>query len=164
MKRLLTNTPTVAMMVVAICIGLGESAQAQDKKAPMVGPLSLSASEKIVAAAEKEAAKGSPSTIVVVDASGAPVLVRRMDGAFPASARIALGKAETAAAFWQSTTNIEAGANTGRPALLSSGYVVMQGGIPLTLNGQVVGAVGVSGGTKDQDEAVAKAGAAEVAK
>lgn len=79
---------------------------------------------------------------------------------FPASAKIARGKAETAAAFWQSTGNLENAANGGRAALLSAGYVVMQGGIPLKINGKVVGAVGVSGGNKDQDDAVAKAGAA----
>ncbi len=87
-----------------------------------------------------------------------------MDGAFPASAKIAQEKAETAAAFWQSTGNLENAANGDRAALLSSGYVVMQGGIPLKSDGKVVGAIGVSGGNKDQDEAVAKAGVAAFAK
>ncbi|WP_313606948.1 heme-binding protein [Rhizobium sp.] len=119
---------------------------------------------KVISAAIVEAQKGPPSSIFVVDNSGALVAAERMDGAFPASAKIAHGKAETAAAFWQSTGNLENAANGGRAALLSSGYVVMQGGIPLKIDGKVVGAIGVSGGNKDQDEAVAKAGAAAFAK
>jgi glc operon protein GlcG len=107
--------------------------------------------------------KGPPSSVFVVDNSGAVIAAERMDGAFPASAKIALGKAETAAAFWQSTGNLENAANGDRAALLSSGYVVMQGGIPLKSDGKVVGAIGVSGGNKDQDEAVAKAGVAAFA-
>jgi glc operon protein GlcG len=114
----------------------------------------------VIQAAAMEASKGASSSIFVVDASGALIAAERMDGAFPASAGIAQRKAETSAAFWQSTANLESAVNGGRNAVLSSGYVVMQGGIPLKAGGRVVGAIGVSGGTKEQDEAVAKAGAA----
>ncbi|TDK31193.1 heme-binding protein [Rhizobium deserti] len=137
------------------------AAQAQAQSAV---DLDAATARKVISAAEVEAQKGPPSSIFVVDNSGAVVAAERMDGAFPASARIAQGKAETAAAFWQSTGSLENMANGGRVALLSSGYVVMQGGVPLKMDGRVVGAIGVSGGNKDQDEAVAKAGAAAFAK
>lgn len=127
---------------------------------PATDVVDVAMAKRVVAAAERKASEGAPSTIVVVDISGALVLAQRMDGAFPASAKIAQSKAETALAFRQSTSNLEAVANAGRPALLSSGYVVMQGGIPLVVGGRVVGAIGVSGGSKDQDEAVAEAGVA----
>ncbi len=150
-----------AILVGALSLVVTWAVQAQAQSAV---ELDAATARKVISAAEAESQKGPPSSIFVVDDSGALVAAERMDGAFPASAKIAQGKAETAAAFWQSTGNLESAANGGRAALLSSGYVVMQGGIPLKVDGRVVGAIGVSGGNKDQDEAVAKAGAAAFAK
>jgi len=150
-----------AILVGALGLVLTWEAQAHAQSTVEVD---AATARKVISAAIVEAQKGPPSSIFVVDNSGALVAAERMDGAFPASAKIAQGKAETAAAFWQSTGNLENAANGGRAALLSSGYVVMQGGIPLKIDGKVVGAIGVSGGNKDQDEAVAKAGAAAFAK
>lgn len=158
------TTRTSARMRLAfafpLALSLGLVANANAQTATRGGELDVATAQKIISAAAVEAKKGPPSSIFVVDTSGAVVAAERMDGAFPASAKIAQGKAETAAAFWQSTGNLEGVANGGRTALLSSGFVVMQGGIPLKLDGKVVGAIGVSGGSKDQDEAVAKAGSA----
>ncbi|MEV4610737.1 heme-binding protein [Neorhizobium sp. LMR1-1-1.1] len=152
---------SAAIIVGALGLVATLAVQAQAQSAV---ELDAATARKVISAAEAEAKKGPPSSIFVVDNSGALVAAERMDGAFPASAKIAQGKAETAAAFWQSTGNLENAANGGRAALLSSGYIVMQGGIPLKIDGKVVGAIGVSGGNKDQDEAVAKAGAAAFAK
>jgi glc operon protein GlcG len=145
----------------SLALACASQADAQSAKSTTV--LDVATAQKVISAAIVEARKGPSSSVFVVDNSGAVVAAERMDGAFPASAKIAQAKAETAAAFWQSTGNLENAANGGRAALLSSGYVVMQGGIPLKLDGKVVGAIGVSGGNKDQDEAVAKAGAAAFA-
>lgn len=149
-----------AVLLGALGLLVNWAAQAQ---AQSTVDLDAATARRIISAAVVEAQKGPPASIFVVDNSGAMVAAERMDGAFPASAGIARGKAETAAAFWQSTGNLEDAADGGRAALLSSGYVVMQGGIPLKMDGKVVGAIGVSGGTKGQDEAVAKAGAAAFA-
>ena len=153
-----------AVLAGSLSLALACVSQADAQSANPTTDLDVATAHKVITAALAEAQKGPPSSVFVVDNSGAVVAAERMDGAFPASARIAQGKAETAAAFWQSTGNLENAANGSRQALLSSGYVVMQGGIPLKIDGKVVGAVGVSGGNKDQDEAVAKAAAAAFAK
>lgn len=155
-----TSARTGFALALPLVMSLGWVANAHAQTAPRGSELDAETARKVISAAAVEAKKGPPSSIFVVDTSGAVVAAERMDGAFPASARIAQGKAETAAAFWQSTGNLEGAANGGRSALLSSGFVVMQGGIPLKHDGKVVGAIGVSGGNKDQDEAVAKAGSA----
>lgn len=131
---------------------------------PTAPVLTAKAAQAIMAAAQTEAAKNAPSSIVIVDVSGAPLLMVRMDGAVPASAKVAAGKAETAAAFRVSTKGLEDGVNGPRPALISSNYLTMQGGIPLLSGGHLVGAIGVSGGTKEQDELAATAGAAVLGK
>jgi glc operon protein GlcG len=153
-----------ALLATSLSLALGITAPVHAQSSAALAVVDAAAAREVISAALVEAQKGPPSSIFVVDNSGAIVAAERMDGAFPASARIAQGKAETAAAFWQSTGNLENAANGGRAALLSSGYVVMQGGIPLKVGSKVVGAIGVSGGNKDQDEAVAKAGAAAFAK
>lgn len=160
-NRLSKSQRARAVLVGAFGLAVTWAAQAQAQSAV---DLDAGTARKVISAAIVEAKKGPPSSIFVVDNSGAVVAAERMDGAFPASAKIAQGKAETAAAFWQSTGNLENAANGGRAALLSSGYIVMQGGIPLKADGKVIGAIGVSGGSKDQDEAVAKAGATAFAK
>jgi len=86
-----------------------------------------------------------------------------MDGAFAASYEIAVGKARTAALFRKPTGVLEDSANVNtsnggaisRTALLSAPFVLMRGGVPLVINGQCVGAVGVSGVKPDEDERVA---------
>lgn len=155
---------TVATLVFIAATSATAFAQSSAVTLPQAPVLTLEASQVIMQAAQAEASKNGASSIAIVDVTGAPVLLSRMDGAVPASAGIALGKAETAVSFRASTKTVEDGVNGPRPALLSSGYVTMQGGLPITVAGTVVGAIGVSGGTKDQDEAVAAAGIAELAK
>jgi len=100
--------------------------------------------------------------IAVVDASGALVLFQRLDGTFPAASRVAVGKAQTAALFRKPTKAFEDAINGGRTALGSvPDFYPLQGGVPLVVRGQIVGAIGVSGAASaDQDTEIATAGAA----
>jgi glc operon protein GlcG len=88
-------------------------------------------------------------------------------GAWPATVEIAIGKARTAALFQRETALLEGASNVtdgkARTSLLSSGYLLMEGGVPIISDGQVVGAVGVSGVLPDQDAQVAKAAVAALA-
>lgn len=154
------NAHLLAVTLIACTIQVSAANAIEIGEFPTAPSLNVKTSAQIMAASEAQAAKGPPSTIVIVDNSGTPILVQRMDGAAPASYEVAVGKARAAAAFGRSTRTLEDATNQGRFALLSSGFVVMQGGVPLTIGKTVIGAIGVSGGTKDQDEDVAKAGAA----
>eukprot|EP00929_Paragymnodinium_shiwhaense_P009484 TRINITY_DN113668_c0_g1_i1.p2 TRINITY_DN113668_c0_g1~~TRINITY_DN113668_c0_g1_i1.p2 ORF type:complete len:143 (-),score=45.12 TRINITY_DN113668_c0_g1_i1:161-589(-) len=104
---------------------------------------------------------GLKVTMAVVDAGGNLVCLHRMDGAMAVSSRIADGKARSAVVFARETMLLEGGSNVkdggGRTALLSAGEVMMGGGVPILVDGQIVGAVGVSGATPQQDQEVAKA-------
>ena len=113
-----------------------------------------------MSAAEHEAkTNGWKVTIAICDAGGMPLLAKRMDGAFPASFDIAVGKAKTAAHFCRPTGQLESAANvsdgSSRTALLSAPYVIMRGGLPIFINGICVGAVGVSGVKPNEDEQIA---------
>lgn len=124
--------------------------------------LTAAAVEQALAAAEQCAtAKGFRVTICIADAGGIPLLVKRLDGAFPASVKVAIGKAETAAQFQKPTGQLEAAVNVAegnsRAALLSTPYVLMRGGVPIFINDICCGSVGVSGVKPGEDELVANA-------
>ncbi|MGK4909460.1 GlcG/HbpS family heme-binding protein [Streptomyces albus] len=108
---------------------------------------------------------GQPSNIAVVDAGGHLVAHARMDGAWLGSVDISINKAFTARAFDISTADLAEHAAPGQQFYGISGsnqgrVMIFAGGLPLHRNGQVVGAVGVSGGSGDQDQSVAQAAAA----
>jgi glc operon protein GlcG len=128
--------------------------------------LTLAAAERVVEAAIAEARRlGAPGgAIAVVDAGGQPVAVARLDGSFPVAGAVALGKARTAALFARPTKVLESAINGGRTSMLALTDTVdattMQGGVPLTVDGKVVGAVGVAGAASaDQDTQIAEAAA-----
>ena len=152
----------ITTIVAGLLLAFSLSAQAQliDKKA-----MSLAEARKAVAASLAEAKKNSWNVvIVVVDDAGQLLTLDRMDSAQRASIDIAIGKARTAAMFKRPSAALEEAIAKGRNALLSvEGYAFMQGGMPIMVGGEVVGAVGVSGVRADQDEQVAKAGVAAVA-
>ncbi|HJR43075.1 MAG TPA: heme-binding protein [Gemmatimonadaceae bacterium] len=127
--------------------------------------LTSAAATKAVAAAEAEARRNNWNvSIAVVDAAGELVAFLRMDGASPSSVDIAPAKARTAARFRRPTKAMEEAVAGGRTVLLSFPDVTpVEGGVPVIVNGQVVGAVGVSGVTSPQDAQVAQAGASAVA-
>jgi glc operon protein GlcG len=101
--------------------------------------------------------KGWDVTIAIVDASGDPVVLARMDNASPLSVETAIGKARTAALIGLPTKAVEAMVSD-RPALLSMNRVSVEGGVPVLFEGQRLGGVGVSGVQSHQDGEVAQAG------
>jgi uncharacterized protein GlcG (DUF336 family) len=117
--------------------------------------------DTVMAAAEKAAlSSGYRVVIVVVDASGRTLALRRTEGAQPASDQVAIDKARTAAIFVRPSREIEKQVSDGRlGALALHGARALTGGIPLTVDGEVVGAIGTSGETPDEDESVSIAGA-----
>jgi glc operon protein GlcG len=123
--------------------------------------LTAADTRQILAAARIEAEENQWNvTIAVVDEGGALFALERMDGAFPQSAEIAFRKAWTAAAVRLPTKTLEDMVKD-RPALVSfPGQVRVQGGLPIKVGNECVGAVGVSGAASDQDEQVARAGIA----
>src|SRR5919206_3358949 len=118
--------------------------------------------DAVIAAAEAAAAEqGARVYICVVDPSGEVVAMRRTDGAQVASARVAVDKARTAAIFVRPSREMEEQVTNGRlGALALHGASALIGGIPLKVDGETVGAIGTSGETPDQDEAVSIARAA----
>jgi glc operon protein GlcG len=139
---------------------LGPNAQAQllEKKA-----LSLEAARKMVAAAEVEAERNHwRGVIAVVDDGGWVILLERMDRpAMTASVELAEGKARSAALFKKPTQALEDAINHGRYAAITArGFIEMQGGLPVVVDGEVIGGIGASFATPEEDEQVAKAGLA----
>src|SRR5213596_2593732 len=118
--------------------------------------------QTVLAAAEREAlAQGLRVVIAVVDPWGEVVALRRTPGAQAASSRVAVDKARTAAIFIRPSRELEQQVTDGRlGALALHGAHALIGGIPLTVDGEVVGAVGASGETTTEDEQIALAGAA----
>jgi uncharacterized protein GlcG (DUF336 family) len=119
----------------------------------------------VIASARREAeAIGVPMNIAVVDEGNNLVAFERMDGAWLGSIDIAQGKAYTARAFNMSTKDLAPLCVPGKPlyGIHASNHgrlIIFAGGIPLERGGEVVGAIGVSGGAVDQDQVVAEAGA-----
>jgi len=146
----------MAVLAVAIITGTVH-AQVVDKNA-----LTLAAAKKIAAAAEADAkAKGARVVIVVVDDGGNLLLLERLDETQVASVNVGIGKARTAAIFRRPSKVFEDQIRDGRVAALAlPGATPLQGGIPITYEGKVIGAIGVSGESPAQDEDIAKAGAA----
>ena len=124
--------------------------------------ISLEAAKKITAEAVKYAkANNAPGgAIAIVDNGGNLVYLERLDNTFPAASEVAIKKANTAATFKAPSSKLENAINGGRQALITVGHTFLQGGIPIVVYGQVVGAIGVSGSASaQQDEDMANAGA-----
>ncbi|HSB10154.1 MAG TPA: heme-binding protein [Blastocatellia bacterium] len=127
--------------------------------------LTLVVAKKIVAAAETEAnRRGATVVIVVVDDGGHVLVLERLDDTQVASVEVGIGKARTAAIFRRPSKVFEDQIRDGRVAALAlPGATPLQGGIPITYEGKVIGAIGVSGNTPQEDEEIAKVGAAAAA-
>ena len=123
--------------------------------------LTLEDCKKIGAACEAEARKNDWNVVIaILDDGGHLLWLARMDGATPANAEIALGKARTAAVTRRSTKTWEDRISGGRLSMLGMPVLPVQGGLPITHEGQCVGAVGVSGVQSHEDEQIANAGIA----
>jgi glc operon protein GlcG len=152
------------VLSLAVVLSLAPAAFAADVTTQPT--LTLEGAKRAVAAAIAYArSHGAPgAAIAVVDAGGHTICLERLDGTFPASADVSIGKARTAANFGRPTRGIEDSINKNRPALAAVAAVTpftpLQGGIPILVGQQVVGAIGVSGGASaQQDEEIAIAGA-----
>jgi uncharacterized protein GlcG (DUF336 family) len=140
---------------------LGASAQAQ---VPTYGtPVNLEQAMKAVAAAAAEARKQNlPMAIAVVDNAGMLVAFERLDNTMNASVMVSQDKAVSAATYRRPTKAFQdalAGGGAGLRVLSLRGAVAVEGGLPLVVDGKIIGAIGVSGGSPDQDGSVAKTGA-----
>src|SRR3981081_3778970 len=127
--------------------------------------VTLNEARRIIAAAEKKAAEiRQPMNIAVVDGGGNLISHVRMDGAWIGSIDISINKAFTSRAFDISTQDLEKNSQPGQQffgihASNQGRVMIFAGGVPLRRSGKVVGAVGVSGGSGEQDQSVAEAGA-----
>jgi len=125
--------------------------------------LTLADARRLIAAGERKATElGIPYNIAVVDAGGALIAHARMDGAWIGSVDIAIDKAWTARAFDRATDDFAKFAQSGQPAFgihttNSARVVIFGGGIPIKVDGFVIGAVGASGGSVPEDLLVAQA-------
>jgi glc operon protein GlcG len=129
---------------------------------PYGAPISLDRAKAIVAAAEAEAKKRNwPMNIAVVDPNGDLLHFSRMDGALIGSVVVSQGKARTAARFRRESRAFYNAFETGHPyvATLDPHLVASPGGIPLVEGGKIIGAIGCSSGTGDQDALICKVGA-----
>ena len=128
--------------------------------------VTLEDAKKVISAAEKKALEiGQPMNIAVVDAGGNLVTHVRMDGAWIGSIDISIKKAYTSRAFDLTTKELAEHSQSGGQffgihASNNGKIMIFAGGIPLYREGKVVGAIGVSGGSGEQDHTVAEAGAA----
>ncbi len=149
--------PAIFLCLAGMVASVGSApAQLADKKT-----LTLKIAEQIAAAAEKEAVKDNfKMFILVMDDGGNLMYMERMDGAQLGSFEVALGKARSAVYFKRPTKAFEDAVHNGyNPVLKVPGAMPIEGGIPLMVDGQLVGSIGVSGGTPQQDGMVAQAGA-----
>jgi uncharacterized protein GlcG (DUF336 family) len=137
------------------------SAQAQQ---PAYGsPITLAQAKKVMAGAEAEAMKNKWNVVItILDSGGQLVLSQRLDGAQFGSVEVARDKAYSAVAFRRPTKAFQDGLEKGGAnlrLLRLPGASVLEGGVPILIDGKVVGSIGVSGVTGEQDAQIAKAGA-----
>jgi glc operon protein GlcG len=127
--------------------------------------LGIEEARRIAAAAEAEARRnGWAVTIAIVDDGGHLLWLQRLDGAAPISASIGPEKARAAALGRRETRIYEDMINQGRTAFLSAPLAgMLEGGVPIVVDGQVLGAVGVSGVKSSEDAQIARAGIAAIA-
>src|SRR5262249_16722638 len=130
---------------------------------PYGNPINADTAKKAASAAVSEARKNNfTMAIAVVDTAGNLVYFEKMDGTQIASVNIAVDKARSAALFKRPTKALQdtlAGGGAGLRMLGLQGAVPVEGGVPILMDGKIVGAIGASGGTSDQDGTVATAGA-----
>ena len=151
----------VACFAILALAALPAAAQAPP---PYGSSINLEQARKIAVAAEAEARRNSWQVVIAVtDPAGNLIVLHRLDDAQIGSIDVARAKAWTAAAFRRPTKSFEetvAGGGSGLRVLTLPGVIAAEGGLPLVLDGKIVGAIGVSGVTSQQDGQIAAAGAA----
>jgi len=155
----LKNIAVAAAVAAVTCI----PAAAQQATPPYGAPISLEQARKVIAAAEAEAQKNNFFVVItVVDTGGYVVATARLDNTQLGSIPVAEGKARTAVLYRRSSKVFEdaiAGGGIGLRVLGLQGAVPYEGGVPIIVDGKIIGAIGVSGMLPQQDGQVANAGA-----
>jgi glc operon protein GlcG len=145
---------SIGMLATVLCL----SVRAQTIN---IMALDQDGAQTILQAAKQSAQqRNAPAAIAVVDPAGDLLAFQRMDGVRPASADLAIEKARTAARLQRPTAEIEDNINQGRTAFVTAGIPALRGGMPIRVNGAVVGAVGVAGLSKETDAEIANTAAA----
>jgi len=152
---------TLIVMLTAIL--LASMLAAQTPTTPYGAPISLEQAKKVAAGAEAEARKNGWNVVIaILDSGGHLVLLQRLDNTQFASVEVAQQKAYSAVAFRRPTKVFQDGVAAGGEGLRIlklAGATPVEGGLPLIVDGKLVGAIGVSGVTSQQDNQIAKAGA-----
>ena len=155
---------TAVLLVLSLAVLAVEPALAQGPPPPYGTPISLEQAKKVLAGAEAEAKKNNWNVVIyVVDAGGQPVAMQRLDGTQFGSIDVARDKAYSAVAFRRPTKAFQdaiAQGGENMRILKLSGASPLEGGIPIVVDGKIIGAVGVSGVTSQQDAQIASAGIA----
>ena len=156
------KTPKLSALILAVSVIVAAAAAHAQAPQPDGPPISLDQAKKAMAAAEAEARKNNwPVAIVIVDSGGNLVMMQRLDNTQFGSNEVARQKANTAVAFKRPTKvfqDLIAQGGGNLRLLKLEGASVLEGGVPIVVNGQIVGAVGVSGVQSQQDAQVAQAG------
>lgn len=150
----------LATLTILLCAA---GARAQQMPNPYGAPISLENAKKAAAAAIAEARKNNwTMALAVVDLSGTLVYYEKLDNTQIGSAQVAISKARSAALFKRPTKSFEdqlAKGGDGLRTLGLEGAVPVEGGVPIVIEGKIVGAIGMSGGTSAQDAQCAQVGA-----
>jgi glc operon protein GlcG len=150
----------ILAMVAAILMVFAFGVQAQQMPNPYGGPVTLEIAKKVVTAAAAEARKNSwTMAFAVADPAGNLVYFEKLDNTQTASINIAITKARSAATFKRPTKTFQDAVTGGNNTVLGlPGTVTSEGGIPIVIDGKIVGAIGTSGGTGQQDGVASQAG------
>jgi len=147
----------------ALLLVLTASSVSAQMPNPYGAPITLENAKKAAAAAVAEARKNNwTEAVAITDPAGDLVHFEKMDGTQTGSVNVAIGKARSAALFKRPSKVFQdalAGGGAGLRILATEGAVPIEGGIPLVMDGKIVGAIGLSGGASDQDGQCARAGA-----
>lgn len=158
MVAMLKLAVKIALLVAIAVFSFAASAQTVQ-----VRSLDQAGAERVLQVAKETARKRkAPSAIAVVDSAGDLLAFERMDDVRPASAELAIEKGRTAARLQRPTEEVEDSINRGRTAFVTAGIVSLRGGMPILVGGEVVGAIGVAGRSKEIDSEIAKEAAATV--
>jgi glc operon protein GlcG len=155
----LTHVVAATLTALALQMGTAPVVHAQLLDAKVI---SLDAARKMLAAADAEARKnGWTVSIAIVDAAGTLIAFQRMDNAALTTTDVSIGKARTAARMRRPTKTIDSLMTAGRVQYLAfDGIMPIEGGVPITYEGKIIGGIAASGATSAQDAQVAAAGLA----
>ena len=163
MARLLSLVVVTVLLLASFPAGAQQPVAPAPPQTPYGAPINLDQAKKVMAGAEAEARKNNWNMVIaVLDSGGHLVMLERMDGTQLGSIDAAKDKAYSAVLYRRPTKVFQDLVGQGGPnlrLLRLAGASPLEGGIPITVDGKIVGAVGVSGAASEQDAQVAKAGA-----